>query len=533
MRPDDNLFGCIKNGVVTLGGYVSRITVETANLCIIDGYKGTETKLSFPRSNCPVSRILSLNDAGYISFAAARWLHETGIAFTHLNYDGSPILTSVFQRKNPSSIRRAQVMLYSTDLGREIARVLIQTKIEGQIANLKHFDRLTDPLQSQLLRYASKLLPAESPSQSDILGAEGMIASLYWRPLVNFPIKFGRRQSVPKHWKSFGSRRSTITGDPRGAVTPGNAMLNYLYGVLCSEVTIALHAMGLDPSTGLLHEDKDNRASLAYDLMEPARPILDHWFFHWLQHTTFSKRDFFETIEGFIRVTHPLNSHLAMTAALWRGLADQLVRWFLARLTGDMKAQLQLRPVFDGENEAKRRAVRWTLGNTIERPIPTTCQECGKALPHRRRKFCSAECTRSYHGGAPVEAGLAAIRPARAAGKFGWMRRKPLVVPDGGEPAGEALRKVLSVAEWRRLPGWSEERDTTMIIWFKSELAPRLVGIRPVDISRAIGFGSTFSVGIRKGIRVPHPRWYQVLAELAKVEYPFAQPVQSKVGHAQ
>jgi CRISPR-associated protein Cas1 len=344
MSPEDNLFGQIKNGVLTLAGYVSRVTVETANLCIIDGYKDSETKLTFPRSNCPVSRILSLNDAGYISFAAARWLHETGIAFTHLNYEGSPILVTVSRRNNPSSVRRAQVMLYGTDFGREIARSLIQTKIAGQIANLKHFDRLTDQLQSQLLRYASKLLPAENPSHWDILGAEGMVANLYWQSLTKMPPKFGRKQTVPKHWKLFRNRRSTITGDPRGAVTPGNAMLNYLYGVLCSQVTIALHTIGLDPSIGILHKDKDNRASLAYDLMEPSRPILDRWFFHWLQYTTFSKRDFFETIEGFIRVTHPLNSHLAMTAVLWRGLADQLVRWFLARLTGDMKAQLQLDP---------------------------------------------------------------------------------------------------------------------------------------------------------------------------------------------
>jgi CRISP-associated protein Cas1 len=524
MDHTDTLFGVIKNGTLTLSGYVNRIIVELGNLAIADGYKGEEAKLSFSRANCPVSRMLSLNDAGYISFAAARWLHETGIAFTHLNYDGSPILITVSSRNNPSSFRRAQVMLYGADRGREIARTLIQTKVEGQIANLKHFDRLTDPLQSQILRYARKLLPGENPSQSDILGAEGMIANLYWRPLVNFPLKFGRLQSVSKHWKSFGNRRSTITGDPRGAVTPGNAMLNYLYGVLCSEVTIALHSTGLDPSIGLLHEDKDNRASLAYDLMEPARPILDRWFFQWLQYTTFSKRDFFETIEGFIRVTHPLNSHLAMTAVLWRGLADQLVRWFLARLTGDMKAQLRLDPVFDGEKEAKRRAVRWTLGNTIERPIPTTCQECGKALPHRRRKFCSPECTRSYHGGAPVEAGLAAIRAARAAGKLGWTPRKTPVVPDRGGPSREASRKVFSVAEWRRLPGWSEERDTSMINWFRSELQPHLKAVRPVDISRATGFGSTFSVTIRKGARVPHPRWFQVLAELAKVEYPFSEP---------
>jgi len=55
-----------------------------------------------------------------------------------------------------------------------------------------------------------------------------------------------------------------------------------------------------------LHADKNGRASLAYDLMEPARPILDRWFFRWLAEATFSARDFREALAGFIRVTHPL-----------------------------------------------------------------------------------------------------------------------------------------------------------------------------------------------------------------------------------
>jgi CRISPR/Cas system-associated endonuclease Cas1 len=38
-----------------------------------------------------------------------------------------------------------------------------------------------------------------------------------------------------------------------------------------------------------------SRASLAYDLMEPARPILDRWLLQRLQSVTFSKRDFVES----------------------------------------------------------------------------------------------------------------------------------------------------------------------------------------------------------------------------------------------
>ena len=139
-------------------------------------------------------------------------------------------------------------------------------------------------------------------------------------------------RSLENPWRSTLDDHST----PRGAVTPGNALLNYLYGVLASEVTIALHTFGLDPSLGILHTDKDNRSSLTYDLMEPLRAIcVDRWLFDWLWATTFSKRDFREDAQGFIRCTHPLIAHLGMTAALWRRIVESIVQWFYKRLSGD------------------------------------------------------------------------------------------------------------------------------------------------------------------------------------------------------
>jgi CRISP-associated protein Cas1 len=56
------------------------------------------------------------------------------------------------------------------------------------------------------------------------------------------------------------------------ALSPAHAVLNYLYAILESETTIAAHRMGFDPTLGLMHVDKRYRASLASDLMEPARP---------------------------------------------------------------------------------------------------------------------------------------------------------------------------------------------------------------------------------------------------------------------
>jgi hypothetical protein len=58
-----------------------------------------------------------------------------------------------------------------------------------------------------------------------------------------------------------------LSGSPRLAVNPANAMLNYLYTLLLAESSIAVAAMGLDPGLGYLHADNDYRDSLSCDLM--------------------------------------------------------------------------------------------------------------------------------------------------------------------------------------------------------------------------------------------------------------------------
>jgi CRISPR-associated protein Cas1 len=503
MQPTDTLYGVIKNGVLTLSGYVISLREEMGCLLVRDGIKGAEIEYRFPRASCPFSRLMLVRSEGYITLAAMRWLHEAGVSLVHLNYEGTPVLTSVPRANSPARLRRSQAALsVETRLGSSIARSLIEVKIAGQIANLQWLG--FNAAASEAVAFAQRL--ERHPSAPDLLGIEGRVSAIYWQALTEFPLQFGKQGPVADHWKTFGARHSTITGTPRGAVTPGNALLNYLYGVLASEITISLHAIGLDPTLGTLHADKDNRPSLAYDLMEPLRPLLDRWFFDWLWTGTFSKRDFREDIHGFIRCTHPLSSHLAMTAALWRSMVESVVQWFYKRLSGE-KARLRL----DADmlaTKGGRRAVRWRSGNSLQRPIPDTCAQCGKVLPERRRKFCSAQCAREYNG--PVHAGMIAMARARA------------LRAERCEKVKQSLSRIeaISVREWRRLLGWSKERDAEMQRWFCAELQPWMNGIRPVDIRRATGCGKSYSVEIKHGKRFPHPRLMRPLAALAGVEYP-------------
>jgi CRISP-associated protein Cas1 len=291
MQPSDVLWGVVKNGVLVLSGFSIGVTVKDGCLHITDGVRGAEKVLVYPRASCSVSRIIMLRGWGYISVPAIRWMHEIGVSLIHLGARGEPLLTTIPSPRTPipAALRRAQALAFDTDAGRSVAHDLISAKIAGQIANLNYFG--FPEAAAKAASYAARL-PTHR-TLPDLLGSEGAVSALTWQAFADVPVHFGRREAVPAHWRSFSKRGSPRRGTPRRAITPANAILNLLLGGLVSEITIALYAVGLDPFLGVsLHEDKPDRASLAYDLAEPARWIVERWFFSLLQSTTFSKRDF-------------------------------------------------------------------------------------------------------------------------------------------------------------------------------------------------------------------------------------------------
>ena len=122
---------------------------------------------------------------------------------------------------------------------------------------------------------------------------------------------------VPAHWLFFGSRHSPLTGGPRLAINPANALLNYINAVAESECRLAACACGLDPGMGLLHTDTANRDSLALDLIETIRPEIEDWLLNWLMHEPLRKADLFEASDGNCRLSSALCSKLSETAPTW------------------------------------------------------------------------------------------------------------------------------------------------------------------------------------------------------------------------
>src|SRR5215203_4652779 len=88
------------------------------------------------------------------------------------------------------------------------------------------------------------------------------------------------------------ARRSMVSGKNRHATHPVNAMLNYAYAVLESQVRIATVSRGLDPAIGYLHACRPGRVSLVYDLMEPLRPRVDRSVLDFVRSHTLTPSDF-------------------------------------------------------------------------------------------------------------------------------------------------------------------------------------------------------------------------------------------------
>jgi CRISPR-associated protein Cas1 len=118
---------------------------------------------------------------------------------------------------------------------------------------------------------------------------------------------FHKEASCAKmYWKIF-SRAMGCESFVRERNQSGlNSLLNYGYAVLLSSILQKLFAVGIDPTFGISHAIRERSTPLAYDLMEPFRPIVDVRIFQWIQNNTPPTpennidREFKKWITGFL-----------------------------------------------------------------------------------------------------------------------------------------------------------------------------------------------------------------------------------------
>lgn len=95
-------------------------------------------------------------------------------------------------------------------------------------------------------------------------------------------LRFRARESTVARlfWSVFRTHLGTKFMRLRGS-DPTNALLDYGYSVLLARVLQFCFACGLDPTFGIGHATSERSTALAYDLMEPFRPLVDARVMTW------------------------------------------------------------------------------------------------------------------------------------------------------------------------------------------------------------------------------------------------------------
>lgn len=519
----------VRAGVLVVDGFgIALRVLNRGKLRVEDGIGRQRRSLTLDRAGCGLERVALIGHAGFVTLDALAWLRAIGAALVQIGRDGEVLTHSVPYGYDGHPIRRAQALAVTNGLDLAIARELIADKLDGQRrilvrlgADLREFDKLRASLAS-----------ADSIERVRVIEANA--AALYFPAWRDVRICFRERDlaRIPARWLRADSRASLLTGAPRAATSPLNAMRNYLFACLESEARLALLAHGLDPALGVMHADQRNRDSLALDAMEPVRADVDAFLLDLLEDRTFMARDFGELPNGICRIAAPLTHELALTLPHWReclrpiaaGLAQTLREAFSsksvsprirsARKQKHAQRGPRIEAIAAGRNASQglaaapvRDAEMANANSRSKARKPLACAMCGEPVLKRRRRHCEA-CmpqARREHGLRAIATARKALATQTAAGN------DPRRRADVNRVRGEAISEV-----HRRNRSWVQEHPAQRDgAWFKREIGPKLQAYPLKAIARATGLSLTACSRIRSGAKIPHPRHWATLEKLA------------------
>ena len=349
------------HGVITLAGYGISVRVDRGHLLLEDGVGTQRRRTHLPRVAHGLKRLVVIGSDGHVSLSALRWLADQKASFAMLDRDGSVLLNTGPVRPSEAKLRRAQAVALHNGVGFRLSREIIDRKLAGQqrVASEPLGDE-TAALRIKQIR--SELAEAESIDTLRLIESQG--AKVYWAAWRSLSIVFPRKDMarVPDHWRAFGARVSPLTGSPRLAANPVNAILNYLYAILEAEARLAAATLGLDPGIGVLHVDTPSRDSLACDLMEPIRPEVDKFVLDWLKSVPLSRSNFFEERDGNCRLMAQFAERLSQTAPTWARLVAPVAEWFAQELFRSSKPRSPKLPA---------RLTQRHIGEKQKGPIPS------------------------------------------------------------------------------------------------------------------------------------------------------------------
>jgi len=485
-----------KSGVLALSGFGIKVRMQCGHLEIEDGIGPERRKIRLARVGHGLRRLVVIGSDGFISLAALQWLADQEASFVMLQTDGKVLACTGPVRPSEAKLRRAQALAHTSGAALRITRELINRKLDGQ-DNVARHKLLDTSTADTIARFKAELPAADSISSIRLI--ESQAARAYWSAWSTLPINFPKNDlpRIPDHWLRFGARVSPLTGSPRLAANPPNAILNYLYSILESEARLAAAALGLDPGLGVLHVDTSARDSLACDLMEPVRSHVDAYLLDWITRQPLRREWFSEQVDGNCRLTASFAVRLSETAPTWQRAVAPIAEWVARAIWSTIRrpdTPLATRLTQSNKREAK--------GKTPPAPRPATqsqniCLGCGKEVAggSTHCATCAVEISRTKMVEIAKQGRIASKTPESRA-RIATTQRRQAGARRNWNPSSQ--------------PDWLTDE------FYKNRIQPRLRNVTLSQIASAIGVSIPYASDIRKGRRSPHSIHWKILAQLVE-----------------
>lgn len=216
----------------------------------------------------PIHNIEQIVTFGYMgaSPGVMKLCADNNVGLTFLSPQGRYISRSQGPTRGNVLLRKAQYK-YSDEqnYALHLGKLFIAGKIHNYRNILRRFVRdngsngAVENAAEKLLRCKRNVLNAENIDS--VRGVEGEAANYYFGVFQN--LLLNQRQD----FKFEGRNRRP----PKDEI---NAMLSFVYTLICNDMASALETVGLDPYVGFMHTLRPGRASLALDMMEELRAYL-------------------------------------------------------------------------------------------------------------------------------------------------------------------------------------------------------------------------------------------------------------------
>jgi CRISPR-associated endonuclease Cas1 len=376
-----------KGNVVIVDGHGVRLAIHRGRLLVHDGSGSHRRERQFSRVR-PPTRLVVLSGTGSLALSVLGWCRDLGVPVLVLDRDGRTLALSA-PTSGDAHLRRAQAFAIENPVGLAIARYLLAEKVREQEHVLRSMCNRRDLLDDFV---EAKRSVEEAASIDELLLGERGCALAFWSAWRELPVRFrpSDQGRVPEHWLTFGPRSSSLSGSPRLAVSPGNAIANYVHNLAESEARIACQVVGLDPLLAVTHADHRGRPSLALDVQEIARGHVEGYVLDLLKTRTFRATDFFETRRGVCRVLSPLTHELAETLPRWAELLGPVAERVAAMLAEAPGSRIDRVPTpLTSESRKQANADRRRPRAARPTPPPALCKLCHRPLPKADRVYCN------------------------------------------------------------------------------------------------------------------------------------------------